>query len=105
MTASAEKRQATAEYKKQWRKEHATSVKRSAKRYYESHKDYCKNKANQWRKNNPKRVLEYSMKNGVWNERIEFTAKWVEQLEKMDHYLDGIIEDATINEILCASAR
>ena len=49
--------------------------------------------------------LKANIKTGAWISQIEYTAKWVERVETLDRYLDGISEDAATQEILHLAER
>jgi hypothetical protein len=64
------------------------------KRYRLAHPEKCKNYQ-----------LKANIKTGAWISQIEYTAKWIDRVETLNHYLDGIAEDAATQEILHLAER
>lgn len=77
--------------------------------YYEKHSEEIKERVYLWKADNTEKYRNYQhnyrIKTGAWLNQIEYTAKWVEQIERLNHDIDGIIEEAVAQEVLHTAER
>jgi len=77
--------------------------------YYEKHSEEIKERVYLWKADNPDKYRKYQhnykIKTGAWLNQIEYVAKRIEQIERLNHDIDGIIEDAATQEILHNAER
>ena len=100
-----EQRKAKKEYMKRWNMENAEAIRQQKHDYYMSHKEEFKERQRRWISNNPDKFNAEPSRIKSVDNQIAYLVKWIDRVETLDHYLDGISEDAATQEILHLAER